>query len=265
MFIEDLLLLSGGFLINADQKDLIVNRPDVDRSNERVVRKFDISIDKDYLLGLKDKPDNGFLLKDRDIVVVKKSLDFEETTRISVTGEVNFPQTVLPEFKSSTLGDLINYAGGLTPYANLDASSLIRDGKVISINFNNLKAQEVFENGDIVNIASDKGIVSTTGAVQNQSNFIWKKGKKAKKYIKNSGGKLPNEGGKSYVVLPNGKTKKIGFLKNPNVLPNSIIVTEFRPEDQGVREVIQKFVDDVAGTLSFITQTLTTVLLITRL
>ena len=265
MFIEDLLLLSGGFLINADQKDLIVNRPDVDRSNERVVRKFDISIDKDYLLGLKDKPDNGFLLKDRDIVVVKKSLDFEETTRINITGEVNFPQTVLPEFRSSTLGDLINYAGGLTPYANLDASSLIRDGKVISINFNNLKAQEVFENGDIVNIASDKGIVSTTGAVQNQSNFIWKKGKKAKKYIKNSGGKLPNEGGKSYVVLPNGETKKIGFLKNPNVLPNSIIVTEFRPEDQGVREVIQKFVDDVAGTLSFITQTLTTVLLITRL
>ena len=53
--------------------------------------------------------------------------------------------------------------------------------------------------------------------------FIWKKGISAKKYIKNSGGKLNETGGKSYVVLPNGKTKRIGFFKNPKILPNSII------------------------------------------
>ena len=35
-------------------------------------------------------------------------------------GEVNFPQSVVTEFKSTNLGDLLDYAGGLTRYANLE-------------------------------------------------------------------------------------------------------------------------------------------------
>tara|TARA_Y100001954_G_scaffold232042_1_gene282654 strand:+ start:233 stop:2827 length:2595 start_codon:yes stop_codon:yes gene_type:complete len=265
MYPEDLLLLANGFQISANQEELIVNRPELDMSNERVVRKFNIKIDKDYLLGLKEKPDNEFILKDRDILVVKQILGYEETIRISISGEVNFPQTVVAEFKSSSLMDVINYAGGFTSYANLEASSLIRDGKVISLDFRDLNAEEIFENGDIINIASNKGIVSTTGAVTNQSNFIWEKGIKAKKYIKNSGGKLFKKGGKSYVVLPNGKTKKIGLFKNPKVLPNSIIITDFRPEGEDARVRIQRFIDDVSGTLQFVATTLTSVLIATKL
>ena len=232
---------------------------------KRVVRKFNVKIDKDYLLGSKDKPDNGFLLEDRDIVVVKQILGYQETVRISISGEVNFPQTVVAEFKNSTLRDIIDYAGGLTLYANLESSSLIRDGKLISLDFRDLNAEEIFENGDIINIASNKGIVSTTGAVTNESNFIWEKGLKAKKYIKNSGGKLFDKGGKSYVVLPNGKTKKIGLFKNPRVLPNSVIVTDFRPEGEDTRIRIQNFIDDINSTLQFVATTLTSVLIATRL
>ena len=152
-------------------------------------------------------------LEDKDIVVVKQILGYQEAVRIDVIGEVNFPQSVVTEFKSTNLGDLLDYAGGLTRYANLDASFLERDGKIITLDFNKLDAEEVFEDGDKVYIASNKGIVSTTGAVSNESTFIWKKGISAKKYIKNSGGKLNKMAGKSYVVLPNGKSKKIGFLK----------------------------------------------------
>ena len=265
MYPEDLLLLSGGFQLSADQEELTVNRPELDVANERVVRKFNIKIDKDYLLGLKEKPDNGFLLKDRDILVIKQILGFQETIRISISGEVNFPQTVVAEFKNSSLRDIIDYAGGFTLYANLEASSLIRDGKLITLDFRDLNAKEIFENGDIINIASNKGIVSTTGAVTNESNFIWEKGLKAKRYIKNSGGKLFNKAGKSYVVLPNGKSKKIGFFKNPRVLPNSIIVTDFRPEGEDAKIRIQRFLDDMTGTLQFVTTTLTSVLIATKL
>ncbi len=264
MYVEDLLLLSGGFQISSDQEELIVNRPELDVLNERVVRKYNVRIDKDYLLGLKDKPENGFLLEDRDIVVVKQILGFQETVRISISGEVNFPQTVVAEFKNSSLRDVIDYAGGLTLYANLEASSLIRKGKIITLDFRDLNAEQIFEDGDIINIASDKGIVSTTGAVANESNFIWEKGIKAKRYIKNSGGKLSGKGGKSYVVLPNGKTRKIGFFKNPKVLPKSIIVVKFKPEgEDGVR--LEKFINDLTGTLQFISATLTSVLIATKL
>ena len=165
MYVEDLLLLSGGFQRSADQESLTVNRPALDTSNDRVVRKIDVKIDKDYLLGLKDKPESEFILQDRDILVVRQILGYEESIRISISGEVNYPQTVVAEFRNSTLKQIIDYAGGLTPYANLDASSLIRDGKLITLNFNNLNVDEIFENGDI-NVASDKGLVSTTEALK---------------------------------------------------------------------------------------------------
>ena len=61
---------------------MIVNRPDLDPLNERIVRKFNVQIDKDYLLGLKDSPDNGFILDDKDIVVVKEILGYQEAVRI---------------------------------------------------------------------------------------------------------------------------------------------------------------------------------------
>jgi protein involved in polysaccharide export with SLBB domain len=264
MYVEDLLLLSGGFLLSSDQDNLTINRTDLDPLNERIIRKFNLQIDKDYLLGLKDRPDNGFVLEDKDIVVVKQILGYQQAVRIDLIGEINFPQTVITEFKSTSLGDLIDYAGGLTNYANLEASFLERDGKIITLDFNNLGAEEVFENGDKLYIASNKGIVSTTGAVKNESNFIWKKGISAKKYLKNSGGKLNKIGGKSYVVLPNGKTKQIGFFKNPKVLPNSTIITDFKSAENG-QQAIQRFFEEISNTLTFVTATLTSVLLATKL
>ena len=157
MYVEDLLLLSGGFLISSDQKDLTVNRPELDPLNERIIRKFNLQIDKDYLLGLKDKPDNGFILDDKDVVVVKEILGYEEVVRIELIGEVNFPQNVVTEFKSTTLNDLLNYAGGLTRYSNLEASYLERDGKIISYDFTQLNSQQLFEDGDKLYIASNIG------------------------------------------------------------------------------------------------------------
>jgi len=264
MYVEDLILLSGGFLISSDQNDLIVNRPELNPLDERIVRKFNLKIDKDYLLGLKDKPDNGFILEDKDIVVVKEILGYQEVVRIDLFGEVNFPQSVVTEFKSTSLGDLLNYAGGLTEYANLDASFLERDGKIINYNFKEFSSEQIFEDGDKLYIASNKGIVSTTGAVGNESTFIWKKGISAKKYINNSGGKTKKIAGKSYLILPNGKTRKIGLFKNPAVLPNSIIVTNFKDKET-IGNGISKFLTEFTNTFSLLATTLTTVLLVTKL
>ena len=261
MYVEDLILLSGGFMISSDQKELTVNRTELDPLNERIVRKFNLQIDKDYLFGLKDKPDNGFILEDKDIVVVKEILGYQEAIRIDLFGEVNFPQSVVTEFKSTSLNDLLEYAGGLTNYANLEASFLERDGKIISYDFKKLNAQQLFEDGDRVYIASNKGIVSTTGAVSNESTFIWESGISAKKYIKNSGGKLNKIAAKSYVVLPNGKSKKIGFFKNPKVLPNSTIMVAFKEE----KEEKGKFLDNFNQTFGLIASTITTILLASKL
>jgi protein involved in polysaccharide export with SLBB domain len=261
MYVEDLILLSGGFMISSDQKELTVNRTELDPLNERIIRKFNLQIDKDYLLGLKDKPDNGFILEDKDIVVVKEIKGYQEAVRIDISGEINFPQSVVTEFKRTSLNDLFEYAGGLTKYANLEASFLERDGKIISYDFNKLNSQSLFEDGDKVYIASNKGIVSTTGAVSNESTFIWKNGISAKKYIKNSGGKLNKIAGKSYVILPNGKSKKIGLFKSPKVLPNSTIIVTLKAE----KEKEGKFLDNFNQTFGLIASTITTILLASKL
>ena len=76
--------------------------------------------------------------------------------------------------------------------------------------------------------------------------------------------KLNEIGGKSYVILPNGKTKRIGFFKNPIVLPNSIIITDFKSAENK-QQAIQRFFEEISNTLTFVTATLTSVLLATKL
>ena len=122
-------------------------------------------------------------------------------------------------------------------------------------------SDKIFENGDELFIASNKGEVSVDGAVQNPSTFIWDKNFRAKNYIRKSGGKT-KKASKSYVVLPNGKTKKISFFKNPKVYPNSRIIVNTKVEKEKTEG---KFLDDFTKVFSIVASTLTTILLASRL
>ena len=262
MYVEDLILLSGGFNINSDQKNVVVNRLELDALNERVVRKFDIKVDKDYLLGLKEEPNERFILQDKDIVLVKQILGYQEPVRITIKGEVNFPQNVIIEFKNTTFNQLLNYVGGLTKYANLEASVLKRKNEIIVLDFTKITDLETFKNGDEIFIASNIGTVSTIGAVENESNFIWQKGLKAKDYISNSGGKIKKESSNSYIIYPNGKTTKINFFRNPKVLPNSTIITNRKVKGD---KKAGAFLEGFNSTFGLIASTITTILLASKL
>ena len=263
MFVEDVILLAGGFTFSADQTVAIVNRQEIDPVNERLIEKFEVSLDKDYLLGLKDTPDNGFVLSHKDMITIKKQEGYLEAERILVTGEVVFPQSIILEFRNSSLKDILDACDGLTKYANLDASYLIRNGKIIILDLSKVKnSDKIFENGDELFIASNKGEVSVDGAVQNPSVFIWDKNLRAKNYIRKSGGKT-KKASKAYIVFPNGKTTKISFFSNPKVFANSRIVVNSKEEKDksDLGDSLEKF----ASVFTIIASTLTTVLLATRL
>ncbi len=264
MYVEDLILLAGGFEIEADQKQVSVNRLEINNEDERIIRKYNYTVDTNYLKGISNEPENKFLLRDNDILTVKKLLGYDEPSKIKVTGEVNYEQTVILEFKNSSFDDIISFAGGLTKYANLESSILKRDGKIITLDFNKIRSNDdmIFIDGDEIIISSNRGIVSTIGAVENESNFIWKKGLNAKKYIKNSGGKVKKEGSNSYIIYPNKKTKKINFFKNPKVLPNSIIVTN-RKVKKDKKE--GEFLNNFNQTFGIVASALTTILLASKL
>ena len=264
MYVEDLILLAGGFEIEADQKQVSINRLEINNDDERIIRKYNYSVDTNYLKGISNEPKNKFKLQDKDILTIKKMLGYDEPSKVKVTGEVNYEQTVILEYKNSSFDDIISYTGGLTKYANLESSILKRDGRIITLDFNRIRSSDdmIFNDGDEIIISSNRGIVSTIGAVENESSFIWKNGFNAKKYIKNSGGKIRKEALNSYIIYPNGKTKKINFFRNPKVLPNSIIVTNRKQKKEKEEG---KFLNNFNQTFGIIASTITTILLASKL
>ena len=144
----------------------------------------------------------------------------------------------------------------------MKASYLTRDGNIVALDLSKVRnSDKIFENGDELFIASNKGEVQVSGAVQNQSTFIWKNNTRAKRYIRSSGGKT-KKASKSYVVLPNGKTKKISFFRNPKIFPNSRIIVNTKEEKEKTEG---KFLDDFTKVFSIVASTLTTILLASRL
>lgn len=263
MYLEDAILLSGGFSDLADQSVVYVNREEFDPNTDITSIKFTVSIDKEYIMGLKDKPSEGFVLGSNDIISVRKDLAFDTQQTIKVSGEVNYPRTVVAESKNVSLKYLIDEVGGLTRNALVENSYVIRDQKTLALDLTNLNMKKaIFQDGDELIIAKNFGSVTTEGAVENPSIFNWVKGKRAKYFISNSGGKLNKIGGKAFVVLNNGNTKKVGFLKNPRVYPDSKVIVNYKPKKERKEGAFLNTATTIIGT---VTGALTTILLLERL
>ena len=263
MYVEDAILLAGGFANLADQTIVYVNEEENNPETEITSIRHTVTIDAEYLKGLKLAPSNGFVLGSKDIVTVRKDVAFEDQQSISVMGEVRYPRTVVAVSKKVSLDYLLDEVGGLTDYALLKSSYAIRSGKVLALDLVTVnKNKPIFQNGDQLVISKNFGSVSTEGAIENPSIFNWEKGRRAKFYLSNSGGKLSKLGGKTYIVLSNGKTKRIGLFKNPRVFPGSKVIVNYKPEKKK-RE--GEFLNNATNILGTLTGALTTILLLERL
>lgn len=262
MLVEDALLKAGGFLENADKNQVVINREKFDIVTGQLSERYSYTLDQDYLLGLKEAPQNPFYLQDKDIVSVRKAAGYQDRKNIIISGAVVFPGTVVSEYELESFEAVINKVGGLKESANLKASYVLREGKPLAVDLSQVYSKDFLQSGDQVIIAENNGTVETLGGVENESLFVWAEGKRAKYYLRNSGGKIAKEGGKAYLILPNGKAKRISLFKNPMVLPNSKIMVNRKP----IKEKQEgKFLDDFTRIFGVITGTLTTLLLTQRL
>lgn len=262
MVVEDALLKAGGFLENADKNQVVVNREKFDIVTGQLSERYSYTLDQEYLLGLKEAPQNPFYLQDKDIVSVRKAAGYQDRKNIIVSGAVVFPGTVVSEYELESFEAVIKKSGGLKESANLKASYILREGKSLAVDLSQVYSKDFLQSGDQVIIAENNGTVETLGGVENESLFVWAEGKRAKYYLRNSGGKIAKEGGKAYLILSNGKAKRISLFKNPTVLPNSKIMVNRKP----IKEKHEgKFLDDFTRIFGVITGTLTTILLTQRL
>ena len=230
MSVEDLILEAGGFQEFADQKTVIVSSPEYNVDEGKISRSQEIIVDNDYLLG-NSKKNNSYSLQHLDVVTVRQIPGYQKMKSIFISGEVRYPGVVTLNNKRQSLNEVIKSVGGLSPFASIDASYIVRDNELFIIDLGRVLRQNLsfLEDGDRIVIGANSGEVSVQGAVLNEGLFVWENGKRVSNYINNSGG-LDGKTESVVVELPNGFTRRKRWYNNPKVLPNSKIFVYAKPE-----------------------------------
>ena len=97
MYVEDAILMAGGFVDDAEKTVVNINRLDRDVNKGTYSKLITYAIDREYLLGLKKRPSNPFILKNKDIITVYAPIRAKFQPTISVEGEVKFPRNIILE------------------------------------------------------------------------------------------------------------------------------------------------------------------------
>ena len=265
MTVEDAILKSNGLQEFANYDKVAIYSLDLNSPLKSTNVRY-LSIDKDYLIGNKDKPSNPIFIKEFDRISVFKNPNVKDIYSISVIGEVNSPGTITFEDVIENMSSIIDKAGGLTQLASLESSHIIRDSLPLNFSFKNMTQKRAFlKDGDVVVISNSNEEITVSGAVNNPSKSIFKKGMSARKYVKLSGGKLSTTSGKPFVIYPGGKAKKVGFLRSVKVYPGCEVFVPFEektPFFDRLGEGINKSLDRIVQLSTLGTATITTIFLV---
>ena len=260
MYVEDAILMAGGFLNDAEKTYVNINRLDRNIEIGSYSKLQTYQVDMDYLLGITKTPSNPFILQNKDIVTVFAPIRAFEQPVISVRGEIKYPQNIVLDNDKVSMKKIIDLAGGFTSNSNIKSSYIVRDGLKLFIDIEkSLTDQSTFLiDEDILVISSNLDPIKTSGGLVNPTIFSWDKGKKAKYYIKKSGGTKKRI--ESMVVhQANGKSEKIGLFQNPKVYPGAQIIITEKPKK--IDDGKNKFLDDFVRIFSVVTGALTTIVL----
>jgi len=248
MHIEDLIAMSGGFMEGADVANIDIFR----RLNDDQFETISRSIKKSTTDNLLIKDNNHFYVEPFDRVSVRYLKGFTVQENVSIAGEVTYPGSYALTDKGERVSDLIEKAGGFSPYAFLDGAYLsrkvseaIESSQVtlldqlsikdsvqnvevlekeikIGLNLSKIMAQGgksskydlILEEGDKLTIPSEKQTVTVRGEVLSPSLIRYDKSNSLKDYVNFSGGYgLRAKKSRSYVIYANGDIKSTkGFL-----------------------------------------------------
>ncbi|GAA4463376.1 SLBB domain-containing protein [Nibrella saemangeumensis] len=127
MTLEDLLLRVGGLKESAaaSQIEVVRRKKDVDpkSTTAEVAQTFRIPISRDLSI---NPNQSQFVLEPFDQVIVRRSPNYQVQTFATIEGEVILPGGYPIRSKDQKISDLVNMAGGLTPYAYVEGATLVR-------------------------------------------------------------------------------------------------------------------------------------------
>ena len=264
MYPEDAIVTAGGFQEMALKNTVIINRADRNLVAGTYSKLIEYTLDLDYMLGKTAKPASPFILEDKDIISVKRPIDATLIPLVTIRGQVNYPGSIIFEKEKISLEEILSLSGGLSLNASIESSYILREGLILFEDLSKNATKYInLINGDQIFIGSINDPIRTIGNVQFPTIFSWDKGKRAKYYLRNSGG-LKKKNESTIVNLMNGKSIKVGFLKNPKIYPGSTIVALAKPEKEKTQND-STFMQEFTKIFSLITGVFTTLLLASRL
>lgn len=242
--LNDLLFYAGGLKKEASNSKIEISRVmNIDSSLEnkfipqRIVVQT-ITIGPNLEL---DDVSKAFSLAPMDNVFIRKTPGFDPQNIVTIKGEVMYPGVYPILDKNETVLELIERAGGLTPYAFVQSAKLTRPDNALTNTIFELKeafkdpksrANLILKNDDLIEIPTVNQLVSIKGAIRYPNmdstqtiNGKFVPGKSARWYVKHYGGGFKKGAKKrsTMVLYPNRKvdyTKSFIGIKNYPTVDN---------------------------------------------
>lgn len=238
MTLEDAIIMSGGFTLEAAAHKVIIYRLEKNKADTLANKLLDIlTIDMDSSI---NKTGGKTLLEPQDYIFVPRLLNYTSLGSVRVRGQVLYEGDYALEQRDETVQQVLARAGGITPFASMSDVQVFRNNLRVGTNLleNSEKQNEKFLllPGDSIFIPRKTPFVEIKGAVFNpqivsysSNNFM--------SYISDAGGVTDKANlGKAYIQYSNGINRKIYhflfFRSYPKVLPGSKIIVPERSETQ---------------------------------
>jgi len=185
----------------------------------------------------------NFILKDRDLVVVRHHPDIEYQRIVTLAGEVKFPGQYPILKKNETFSELITRAGGFTNEAFVQGIKYYRneDTEIVG-DFEKVMEQGTLNrfsvslhDGDYIYVPKHPGTIEVTGYVNNPGYVQYCKGWTMKDYIEAAGNfSFEAHKKRSIIYYPGGNAKKKNIFRYPKVKEGSSIYVPKKPEREPV-------------------------------
>lgn len=230
MTVEDAILLAGGLNNDAANHKIEISRLEKNKSDtlaNRLLEILTVSMDSSLqAIGSK------VLLRPMDYIFVPQLLNYKSLGNIKLRGEVLYAGDYALERRNESVQEVIQRAGGITPYASLSDVQVYRNGLRVATNLLKENSSDsrrfLLQPDDSIYIPRNEPFVEVQGAVFNPQILSFES-KHFLSYITNSGGVTDNANLKrAYIQYSNGISKKVNrflfFRSYPKVLPGSKII-----------------------------------------
>ena len=279
MTLEDLIIQAGGLLESASTVKVDVSR----RIKDSKSTETSSTIGEMYSFALKDgfvvDGEAGFVLEPYDQVYVRRSPGYQPQVNVKVEGEILYNGTYALTSKSERLTDLVKKAGGVTPFAYVKGSKLMRKAneeelkrmadvmKLMKREMGNLadslkleldsifpvgidlekalanpggEADIVLREGDQLIIPEMTNTVKINGAVMMPNTVTYQKGESLKYYISQAGG-FANGARKSkaFIIYMNGNVAEVKGTGKKLIEPGCEIVVPVKDKSKADKWNIQ--------------------------